>query len=1098
MILVVCVMIDSENTLFKRLIVSKPFWGACVVLVFLIVATQFVATSLHTKTEETATQEDVFKLPETVGFNRDIRPVFSENCFACHGPDKAAQKGKFGLHVFEEATSTLKSGVTPIVPGDPGASAVIGRITHRDPNEVMPPPSTEKKLTARQIALIERWITQGATYEPHWAYIPPKKADLQHAEGSAEAPHPIDRLIREKLKAADLSPSKEADRRTLIRRVSLDLIGLPPEPKEIQAFLDDQSPNAYERLVDRLLSSPHFGERFALQWLDLVRYADTNGFHADVDRHLWPYRDYVIKAFNENKPFDEFTIEQLAGDLLPNAGEDQIVASTYNNLNKITEESGAQAKEYIAKSLSDRVATLGTAWMGSTVGCAECHDHKFDPFTQTDFYALGAFFADIQDAGVWTGYYIRLHDNERYYFYPGPEEKRKKINEARATYIAAWDEEEKHRNAANSPEQLDAIVSFDNDWLSIMRDQLKDRESAWEPLPMRTANSDIFALTVKNDAVLNRTWGGIREDGTFEAHGDLPLRRLSALRLDFLSQEEENGLGNAKPGDAPDVAASIDGMDIFIISPDGQRRKAKIDYSTFKEDVTEPVNRLTRAEWIPNFDRLRETSAEAPYFEPAFRQLGPRSELQDKSWVIVLEEPLDVQQGSTFHIRIRTVGGDTFPSFKLSGTRIDSPGADPDKLSELLKFDSQVWTNENKSYLRNYVIRYSPEFVARARKFYLADRAFMRLHWWSAKTRATKAVAPRIIRLLPRGDWMNETGPIVEPAVPAFLGTVRSTGDRRLTRLDLAQWLTSRDNPLTARVFVNRLWSQFFGQGLSDTLEDMGSQGEWPRHPEMLDWLAVEFMNSGWDIKHIVRLIMTSETYRQSSMIGPAGAEKDPQNHYFSRQVQIRLPAEIIRDNALAISGLLNRKLGGPGVYLYDSDGSWGDIPAPSHTRGHRSFNASDLYRRAVYTHWQRTDLHPSLNVFGAPPREMSVARRAHSNTPLQALALLNDPTHVEAARAFGTQMALRAQTKKDLEEAIAWAFERATGRRPTNDSEIPLLLALRDESLTHFRAHPEEADKLLRVGQKPMPDEMDPVTLAAWATVARAILNLHETITRF
>lgn len=1027
-------------------------------------------------------------IPDTVQFNRDIRPLLSDKCFACHGPDKTGQKADFSLHTFEEATVKLKSGIRPIVPGDPRASAVIDRIRHGDPAEIMPPPKTGKVLTEREIALIERWIEQGAEYERHWAYIPPQRPEVpqQYAKNA------IDFFIREKLAEAGLKPSAQADRRTLIRRLSFDLTGLPPDPSDIRAFLDDRRPDAYERLVDGLLASPHFGERMALHWLDVVRYADTNGFHADFPRHVWPYRDYVIQAFNENKPFDRFTIEQIAGDLLPDAERDALIASTYNNLNKITEENGAQAKEYLFKSMSDRVVTTGTTWLGSTVGCAECHDHKFDPISQADFFALGAFFADVEDYGTWVPFENRGYDRERDFFYLGTDEEVRNIRQARTAYLDAWAADETQRNAVMSAGTLLDIGGFD-DWLRTVRDTVQAGEGMWVPMAADAAQSPGFDLAVAEGAVLNRTSSAINKHATLEIGGPLDQPRLTALRVSFLSQQQESELANNGSESNAEGPVQIESLDFIVVTPDGKRREAKIDYSTFSDDVTQPFSRHARAGWIPNFDRLRETGADVPFVDKSLRHLGMRSQLRERDWVIAFEDALEVETGSRFLLRVTLLDGvhQTLPSFRLSATRMPSPGADIDKLTTLATMNPTQWTDDDRNYLRHYFVRYSPDFLARSRQFHLTARTFLGMHWRLPKTRYTTTVEPRTVRLLPRGNWMDDSGPVIEPA---FLGELEVTGDRP-TRLDLARWLVSRNNPLTARVFMNRLWSRFFGNGLSATLEDLGSQGEWPRHPELLDWLAVEFMDAGWDVKHMVRLIVLSDTYRQDSSKSAESKAIDSQNRFLSRQSQIRLPAEIIRDNALAVSGLLDRTIGGRGVWTYQPNGTWGALHP--YRRGHDSFAVEDLYRRGIYSFWQRTDLHPSLNVFGAPTREAGVAKRPVSNTPLQALTLLNDPTYVEAARALGTKMARRAETQQGPREAISWAFERATGRQPTPDGELPLLVGFFEANRARLQTDPKEAEKLLAIGQSPRDHAVDTATLAAWSMTARAILNLHETITR-
>lgn len=773
-------------------------------------------------------------LPEQVSFNRDIRPILSDKCYACHGPDARARKAELRLDDREAALARRPGYDKPaIVPGSPRKSALVERITHRDPEKRMPPPEKDEAgsggepLTERETALLIRWIEQGAPWEKHWAYEPirrPEVPDIPHPSNPPR--NPIDHFIAARLPELGLEPSPEADRSTLLRRASFDLTGLPPTVEEVEAFLSDSDPEAYEKLVDRLLASPHYGERMAVWWLDLVRYADTIGYHSDIHKRIWPYRDYVIQAFNENKPFDQFTREQLAGDLIPEASREQIVASAFNRLGQFTAEGGSQPKEYLAIYQADWVRTVSTTWLGSTMGCAECHDHKFDPFTQKDFYSMAAFFTELKKRGV----------------YP-------------------------------------------------------------------------------ND----------------------------------------------------------------------------------------------------------------PFFPPE-RALAPRV------------PPADLKE------------------------------------FEALK--------EKVHYLKRNKKDKEQEYLATQDRL---DRLADRLH----VTMVSEPVEPRKIRILPRGNWQDDSGPIVEPDVPEVLGDLKVKG-RRPDRLDLADWLVSRENPLTARVIVNQLWKEFFGTGLSRTVEDLGSQGEWPTHPELLDWLAAEFVDSGWNVKHMVRLMVTSRTYRQSSQPTPEMRQRDPNNRYLARQSRFRLRAEFVRDNALAVSGLLSRKIGGPSVKPYQPQDYWKDIQTFG-TAGPATewvpSEGEDQYRRGLYTYWKRTFVHPSLVAFDAPSRQECTGERPVSNTPLQSLVLLNDPTYVEAARVFAQN--LLAQDFSDFESRLRWAFLRALSREPKAE-EVEELRQLYQRQRERYQERTEAAWKLVQVGQYAVPEEANAREVAAWTAVTRTILNLHETITRY
>lgn len=772
-------------------------------------------------------------IPEKVEFNRDIRPILSDNCFQCHGPDGETRGADLRLDIRENAVA-MHEGSAAIVPGNTNSSKLLERIFHDDPDEVMPPTDTERSLSDHEKALLQRWIEQGAEYQAHWAYIPPKKVTLP-----ATAINPIDYLVQQRLNEEGLSHSPEADRVTLIRRLSLDLLGLPPKPDEVAAFVNDTRSDAYEKLVDRLLASEHYGERMTIYWLDLVRYADTVGYHGDQVRAMSPYRDYVINAFNQNMPFDQFTREQIAGDLLENPTQEQKIATGYNRLNMVTREGGAQAKDYLVRYAADRVRTTSSVWLGSSMGCAECHDHKFDPFTMKDFYSFASFFADIKEDGV-------------------------------------------------------------------------------------------------------QTYGG--NDGPFPPLIPFP-NKAEARKFDDI---------------------------------DAELAELKVIIDTAIPDQAENKEALQKAKTDAN--------------------------------------------------------------------------------------------NKHRSLSRQR-IHLERDIVSVA---------------------VTETMEPRMIRILPRGNWLDETGEEVSPAIPAFLGSMEKKEDR-LTRLDLANWLTHRGNPLTARVFVNRLWKLYFGTGISRVLDDVGSQGEWPQHPELLDYLAADFMDSGWDVKYIIKQIMMSHTYRQSSMPIDTLKEADPYNRLLARQSRFRLEAELVRDNALSVSGLLVPTVGGRSVKPYQPKGHYRELNFP--VRTYQQDSGDDLYRRGVYTHWQRTFLHPSLIAFDAPTREECTAERTISNSPQQALVLLNDPIYVEASRVFAERII--TEGGDDVNTRIRWAFQEAFSRDPL-ESELNIISNLYIQHFKEYRKDAKGAKALVEVGEKPIREGLRPVELAAWTSVARTLFNLHEMIYRY
>ena len=793
-----------------------------------------------------------------IEFNRDVRPILSEHCLTCHGPD--ARNRKAGLRLDDETSihSELASGSRAVVPGQPDDSELVARVEADEPELIMPPPGKNARpLSPAQIRTLRAWVTAGAAWAPHWSLAPLKRPPVPAWTDRAFFRNPIDAFILSKLTEQGLTPAVEADRVTLLRRLSFDLAGLPPTPDEVERFVADTAPDAYERAVDRLLASPHFGERMAMFWLDLVRYADSVGYHGDQPVSVWPFRDYVIRAFNANMPFDRFTVEQLAGDLLPEPTVAQRVAAGYNRLGMMSAEGGVQPREYLAKYAAERVRNLGGAWLGVTLGCCECHDHKYDPFTTRDFYHLEAFFADIQEKG--------LYDGSNF----GP-------------------------------------------FLSL-------------PTPTQAA---------------------------------------ALARLDERIAAAKSDLGRAE--------ASV------------------------------------RAAWADWESRVAPTGAWATLAPP-------------------------VREAVTVALHTR-----------------------PER-------DRIVALEAERTTLNSQV----------------------------ATMVETRRVEPRPIRVLRRGNWMDDSGEFVTPAVPAVLPQPPSH-DGRLNRLDLARWLVARENPLVARSLVNRLWKMDFGVGLSKKLDDLGSQGDWPSHPELLDFLASGLIDSGWDLKATVRLIVTSGTYRRTSVPTPAQREKDPLNRWLSHQGRFRLDAELVRDTALAVSGLLVDELGGPSVKPYQPPGYWSFLNFPR--REWQNDAGSKLYRRGLYTHWQRQYLYPSLLAFDAPSREECTAERGRSNTPLQSLVLLNDPVHVEAARAFAEH--ILQQGGPTAPDRLDWAFRRALSR-PARSEERAVLETLAAKHLDEYRHDPDAATALLAIGDHKPPADLDPAELAAWTSVARTILNLHATITR-
>jgi hypothetical protein len=860
-----------------------------------------------------------------VRFNRDIKPILAETCFACHGPDRRTRKGNLRLDLRASAITTA------IVPGNSQLSPLLARVASHDSEDVMPPPGSKReRLSAVQVDLLRRWIDEGAAYEPHWAFIPPERPQVPVAAGNKWVRNPVDAFLARGHEQQGLVPAPQAKPASLFRRLCLDLNGLPPSPEEVSAFLEDRSPYAYEKAVDRLLDSPHLGERMAVFWLDLVRYADTDGYSIDTHREAWLYRDYVIEAFNRNVPFDRFTLQQLCGDLLPHntrghsiagaagscvsqarsASEERtaqrrenLIASGYNRLLMTSQEGCADPRDYIVRYAADRVKNLSAVWLGLTLGCAECHDHKFDPFTSRDFYRLAAFFADIQEKGTGRQEATRL---------PSPEQ------EARLVQL----ETEVARGRGETA-PLNSV-------LPVSPDSARRRHHSAGAARLRAATAVLGLLIVSVTVWLCRR-------GVPQQRSRLALAGLVAGLALLMIQFPRHGMRS-----------------------DHQRNMPE-----------------------PNTDRrpLKEVEAERDALQAAVPNL------------------LVSQSGR-----------------------------------------------------------------------------------------------PREVRVLPRGDWTNQTGEVVEPGVPESLalnwpGALDSSG--RMTRLDLARWLLARDNPLVARVFVNRLWKLAFGVGLVRGDDDFGTRGTAPTHSDLLDWLAVEFIDSGWDVKGLLRLLVTSSAYRQGSNGSRETMERDPDNRWLARQNRFRLDAEFVRDYALAVGGLLSNRVGGPSVKPYQPDGFW---TARFTEKEYRPSQGEDQYRRGVYTYWCRTFPHPSLQAFDTPSRQLCTANRDRSATPAQALVLLNDPTYAEAARALAARILRSGGPTSSARLHFAFQLVLARPIRPPEEEILTRLVA---KHMNEYNADRGAANQVLQIGSVPLPTGMDVAELAAWTSVARALLNLQETTTR-
>jgi hypothetical protein len=992
-----------------------------------------------------------------VDFAREVRPILMEHCFPCHGPNDESRKAGLRLVEFESATAELESGFAAIVPGSRDRSEMWQRIT--DPEDPMPPAKERNELSAEQVELLGRWIEEGANYAPHWAYIAPVATAVPSRVDADWPVTDIDHFILERLQHEGLQPAADADQLTLFRRLNYDVTGLPPSTEALDAFLADDGEDAYSRAVNRLLASPHFGERLASAWLDLVRYADTVGYHGDQEHRVWPYRDWVIAAFNSNMPFDRFTIEQLAGDLLEDPDQEQLIATCYNRLIQTSHEGGLQLKEYRSIYMADRIRNVSEVWMGATLGCAQCHDHKYDPYTMRDFYSFGAFFADIDDEEHIRDPYGGLNTTPT----------------RRSPEMRVMTDERRIRE-----QQIASEIEQSQQLIEIAIKELEPLQSQWEQdLSQRITASEKFQTIWVDDVLdtggtVSGKWEFVREDDITPHSGELYRRQSSDKLVQHYTVSTTSKRITVGEGDT--LFAWV------YLRPDSLPAAVMLQCNTAGDWEH-------RAVW--GGDEIgygrREKSA------PAYQRMGELPPSGQWTRIEVPFEKIGLKPGTVVSgIAFTQFGGTVY----WDDCGFENASAAPAAVVEALTILSGDRTEKQRQAVRSFQADQSQQVSTLRAQQASLEQQHADIEKSLPLTLFTKGLEmAREVRILPRGNWLDESGEIVEPAIPAFLGTLETS--HRASRLDLARWLVTVEadggvGGMTARVFVNRMWALLFGEGLCPSVENFGGRGRLPTHPELLDHLANEFIASGWDIHELFRKLLLSRTYRQSSRVDPLTQELDPENLFFSHQARYRLPAEMVRDTALTVGGLLVDRLGGPGV----------KPPQPKHYYRHLNFPKrrykpdmnQQQWRRGVYVHWQRQFLHPMLLAFDAPVREDCTARRATSNTPLASLVLMNDPVFVEAARGFAQRILVRGLSND--KEVIAFAMREATCRQPEPE-EIAVLVRLLVASREYFEANPAEAKSLLAVGSSPVPESIEPTELAAWAEVTRAILNLHETMTR-
>lgn len=1026
-------------------------------------------------------------------FDQEVRPILAENCFKCHGFDEKQRMAGLRLDTAAGAETRLPSGLYAIKPGHLKQSELVARITDTGPLR-MPPAGSGKSLTQAQITVLRRWVSEGAQYRKHWAFVAPTRPALPVVHNTSWCRNPIDRFILSKLESAHLRPSVETDRSTLLRRLSLDLIGLPPTIDEQNQFLTDKSPDAYDKAVNRLLASPHYGERMALTWLDLARYADTHGYHIDSGRDMWPWRNWVIDAYNRNLPYDQFTVQQLAGDLLPNATLDQKIATGFNRNHPIDFEGGAIPEEYAAAYIFDRIDTTATAFMGLTMRCGQCHDHKYDPISQKDYYRFFAFFHNVPENGLdgQTGNAVP--------FIKAPNADQQSRLDEFTKHIAALESRAKARAAEISQDQAmwekqltPAVNGGVRDVTSGLAASFRLDEGAGALVHETSARVAPVVFTGMP------SWGKGQFSPAISLNGATYATLGSGLNFERTQGFSYGAWVYPASGGAMtvishmDEGAGIRGWDLYL--GDGTVYAHFIhewEKNAIRVNTKTPVPINTWTHLFVTYDGSSKASGVAIYINGKPAELDRTHDTLTDS--ILVSKPAVIGRRSA---------SAPFTGM-LQDVRVYSRCLAPAEVGTIvtlgpirqaLEVSADKRTQDQKDALAKYYRENVDDpYKKLAAELAAAQQARSALDASIPTTMVMEEMPKaRDTFILTRGQY-DKPADKVTAGTPDFLPPI--PGNIPANRFALARWLVSPEHPLTARVAVNRLWQQVFGSGLVKTSENFGIQGDRPSHPELLDWLAVEFMTIGWDQKAMMKLIVTSATYRQSSKESAAMHETDPENRLLSHAPRFRLPAEFVRDQALAVSGLLVPKIGGPSVKPYQTAGLWeelafgGGFSQQKYVQDH----GDDLYRRSMYTFWKRTCPPATLQTFDAPEREFCVVRRSVTDTPLQALALMNDPTYVEAARKLAER--LMTECGPAPRDRLMLAYRLTTCRAPV-PAETKILLRILTDQMAKYRKDPEAAKKLLSVGESPRNAKLDLAELAAWTAVCGTILNLDETISR-
>lgn len=1049
-------------------------------------------------------------LPAVVEFNRDIRPILSDTCYQCHGPDSTQRKAELRLDL-QKHLYDVRDNQRLVLPRRPEDSLLWQRVTSRDPDERMPPADSDRRLKPRDLALIRKWIAQGAVWQPHWSFVPPRAVRVPRAAAPLRIRNPIDAFVLQRLTASGLGPSPVASRHTLIRRVTLDLTGLPPTPEEVDRFLADPAPNAYEKVVDRLLRSPRYGEKMAVHWLDAARYADTSGYQNDGPRSMWRWRDWVIEAFNANMSFDQFTIEQIAGDMLPGATMSQSLATGFNRNHRGNAEGGIVPEEFAVEYVIDRVETTAGVWLGLTMGCARCHEHKFDPISQREFYQFYSYFNNVPESGraIKEGNsppFIKVPTNAQ----------QQRLNVLRGDLLRSQQAYADRQDALQrSLQQWESAAGVDaeTDWT--VDDGLTvylPGDHRVEHGPPVEASADADRQTTAGAAPKNQTpadvdplvtdihWAGGKVDcvpgklgDAYEFTGQQHLELGDAAHFGYFDQFSISLWVRptaSRQGTLVSRMEPIDrGAGYNVHLRDGHIQLNLVKRWLDDSLRVETVDRLLPDRWqhvLVTYDGSRVAAGIRIYLNGSAQRLHVNLDAINQTFTS--DEPLRLATGnSRFSGRIdelriydRTLSADEALLI-----------ATPQNIAKILAIRQPRRTAGQRHKLREFFEHtHAGDDVARLRSRIIAQHRALAAYDESVPTAMVmrERKTPRQTHILIRGQY-DQPGEPVASGLPDVLPGLPVGAPNN--RLGLARWLVMPGNPLTARVIVNRVWQMYFGVGIVETAEDFGSQGTPPSHPQLLDWLAVELMRTGWDLKALHKLIVMSGTYRQSSATNPSLVERDPDNRLLARGPRIRLSAEEIRDQALAVAGLLIEQLGGPSVRPYQPEGLWQEIASD---KEYNQSTGRGLYRRSVYTYWKRTVAPPVMMNFDAAGRETCTVRRSTTNTPLQALTLLNDVTFVEAARGLAQRML--AAGGRHPRDRIQKAFALAIGR-PARPAELQILLAGYQNYLRAFRAAPDNAQRLIRFGAS-LPDQrLNPAELAACISVASLILNLDEAVTK-